>query len=89
MTKKLSKGKRWLLRNVTRQQANSLSQLGYPAITEEDIMDYLVLFRWKQVMPDTLEKMKHDVMCVTVNDYYDYQQWRALTSKEFHDLDLL
>jgi hypothetical protein len=53
------------------------------------MLDYLVNFRWKRKQPETIQEMKEDIKKITANDYFDYQQLKAVTKVGFDDLDHL
>lgn len=89
MSKKISMTTNWLLKGTIKEQVKSLLKSGYTEVTEKDMLDYLVNFRWKRKQPETIQKMKEDIKKITANDYFDYQQLKAVTKVGFDDLDYL
>ncbi|MBO0443522.1 post-transcriptional regulator [Vagococcus fluvialis] len=89
MSKKISMTTNWLLKGTIKEQVKSLLKSGYTEVTEKDMLDYLVNFRWKRKQPETIQKMKEDIKKITANDYFDYQQLKAVTKVGFDDLDHL
>lgn len=66
-------------------------QLGYDSVREDELMNYLVSYRWKKQMPVSLKACKEDISAINPNDFFDYQQLVAQTSsyaiKDWHDLE--
>lgn len=89
MSKKISMTTNWLIKGTIKEQVKSLLKSGYTEVTEKDMLDYLVNFRWKRKQPETIQKMKEDIKKITANDYFDYQQLKAVTKVGFDDLDHL
>lgn len=89
MSKKISMTTNWLLKGTIKEQVKSLLKSGYTEVTEKDMLDYLVNFRWKRRQPETIQEMKEDIKKITANDYFDYQQLKAVTKVGFDDLDHL
>lgn len=48
MSKKISMTTNWLLKGTIKEQVKSLLKSGYTEVTEKDMLDYLVNFRWKR-----------------------------------------
>lgn len=89
MSKKISMTTNWLLKGTIKEQVKSLLKSGYTEVTEKDMLDYLVNFRWKRKQPEAIQEMKEDIKKITANDYFDYQQLKAVTKVGFDDLDHL
>ncbi len=89
MGRKINKQTTWLLKGTIRKLVKSFNEIGYSQITEQEVWEYLVTFRWKRNQPETLSEMKMDIQKVTANDYFDYQQFKAVTKKDFDDLEQL
>lgn len=89
MSKKISMTTNWLLKGTVKEQVKTLLESGYKEVTEKDMLDFLVNFRWKRSKPETIQEMKEDIKKVTANDYFDYQQLKAITKIDFDDLDHL
>lgn len=89
MAKKLNKATTWLLKGSVKEQVKELLADGYQEVTEQDMWDFLVNFRWKRERPDSIQGMKEDIKNITPNDYFDYQQLKAVTKNSFDDLEHL
>mgnify|MGYP002738316957 CR=1 FL=1 len=89
MANKLSKPMTWLLQGTVNNQVAYFLSLGYQDISEKDMWDFLLHYRWKKKKPETIKEMKTDIKKITPNDFFDYQQVKAMTRKEFPDLNQL
>ncbi|SKA11126.1 Post-transcriptional regulator [Pilibacter termitis] len=57
-------------------------KMGYIGITERDLLNYLVNYRWSKQSRWTLNKRKKDILEVQAHEFFDYQRILAATSKE-------
>ena len=89
MGRKLNKATTWLLKGTVKEQVVLLLEEGYQEVTEKDMWDFLLHFRWKRQRPDSIQEMKLDIKKITANDYFDYQQLKAVTKSGFDDLEQL
>lgn len=89
MSKKISLTTSWLLKGTIKEQVGKLLKSGYTEVTEKDMLDFLINFRWKREQPDNINEMKTDIKKITANEYFDYQQLKAVTKIDFDDLDHL
>ncbi len=78
-----------MLRRDVQRKKRALDSSGYHYITEEDIYDYLLHYRWKSGKPATLKVMKDDIRQFTANDFFDYQQIKAMTAVTIEDISEL
>lgn len=66
-------------------------QLGYSAVNEAELVNYLVAYRWKRHIPSSVKACRQDILSIQPNDFFDYQQLKAQTSsltiKDWHDLE--
>lgn len=77
------------LKKTVKKQVEFLLEAGYQEITETDMWEYLLTYRWKRGRPKKISLMKEDIVKVTANNYFDYQQLKAITKNKFEDLDQL
>lgn len=77
------------LKKTVKKQVEFLLEAGYQEITETDMWEYLLTYRWKRGRPKNISLMKEDIVKVTANNYFDYQQLKAITKNKFEDLDQL
>ena len=80
MTKeKLSWLQQKMLNKSIKKKCQNFRELGYSSINEEDLLTYLLTYRWK------------DIQKVKPNEFFDYQQLLAQTSKnplrDWHDIE--
>ncbi|MTD37508.1 hypothetical protein GIX45_02445 [Erwinia sp. CPCC 100877] len=89
--KTLSWHQKVLLKKEIKLKCLSFQQLGYSAVNEADVMNYLVAYRWKKKQPKTIKDCRKDISAIKPNEFFDYQQLVAQTSslqlKDWHDLE--
>lgn len=70
---------------------SELMKMGYGKITENDLWEYLVTYRWKKERPARYSKIVRDIMHISVNDYFTYETLKAqiyeVSSLDQLDLD--
>lgn len=89
MENKLNKTTSWRLKKTIKRQVADFLEAGYHEITEKDMWEYLLNYRWKRKRPESIILMKEDILKISANDYFDYQQLKAMTKINFDDLDQL
>jgi hypothetical protein len=57
-------------------------KLGYHAITEKDLLSYLLSYRWANKNRWTTARKKKDLLEVQAYEYFDYQRILAARSTE-------
>ena len=66
-------------------------ELGYSSINEEDLLTYLLTYRWKKQARLSVKDCRKDIQKVKPNEFFDYQQLLAQTSKnplrDWHDIE--
>lgn len=71
-----------------RIKRHTFKKIGHTEISSEDIKEYLVQYRWKRNLPSSLHQKFTDVQNFSINDFFDYQQVKVLTSeKDSNDLN--
>lgn len=80
MTKQLSWLTTLILHQTVRKKRKEFAQKGYTAITEQNIWEYIREFLWKRQVPTKLSEKKEQILAITVNDFFDYQQLKVQTS---------
>ncbi|WP_086329125.1 post-transcriptional regulator [Enterococcus sp. 4G2_DIV0659] len=87
---KLSWHQKFLLKKELKAKCQSFQQLGYSSVNENELMNYLVSYRWKKKSPSSIKACKEDILHIEPNEFFDYQQLIAQTSsltiKDWHDL---
>ncbi|MFW7432111.1 post-transcriptional regulator [Vagococcus carniphilus] len=84
---KISRTKRWLLKSVVKDWLNKLASNGYQGVTENDVWEYLCEYRWKKSSPETIALIKEDIEKMTPNEFYDYQQMKAMMTNDCQNID--
>ena len=84
---KISRTKRWLLKSVVKDWLNNLASNGYQGVTENDVWEYLCEYRWKKNYPETIALIKEDIEKMTPNEFFDYQQMKAMMTNDCQNID--
>jgi hypothetical protein len=65
-------------------------KLNYTNVSEKDLLQYLLEFRWKYKKDWSIYKKKKDLSVLKVNEYFDYLSLKAKMSQEsIEDVDFL
>ncbi|EHS8008738.1 hypothetical protein SOQ27_001566 [Enterococcus faecalis] len=92
MTKeKLSWLQQKMLNKSIKKKCQNFRELGYSSINEEDLLTYLLTYRWKKQTHLSVKDCRKDIQKVKPNEFFDYQQLLAQTSKktlrDWHDIE--
>ncbi|MGX7419652.1 post-transcriptional regulator [Carnobacterium gallinarum] len=72
-------------------KVKEFAKLGYPYISEDDLWNFLISFRWKRATPDHYYQQIKQIVTLTPNDYLDFASLQAqiyqVESLEEMDLD--
>lgn len=74
---------------VIENQVRKLLDEGYQGITEQDMYEFLEKFYWKIEQPKTIQAMEISISKISANDYFDFQQLKAVTKSDFAELNYL
>ncbi|MEG0731601.1 MAG: post-transcriptional regulator [Vagococcus sp.] len=85
----ISKTKKWRLNPIIKECVVTFSKNGYQEISEEDIWRYILDYRWQKKCPETFQEMKKDLKKLSANDFFDYQQLKAMQKDKFEELNFL
>lgn len=85
----INKTKKWLLHPIIKERVTTFCAAGYQEVTVEELWQYVLEYRWKKRCPQTLQAMKIDLRQITPNNFFDYQQIKAVQKKDFDDLNYL
>ncbi|MBO0470644.1 hypothetical protein JZO66_08805 [Enterococcus sp. DIV0242_7C1] len=78
---KLSWRQRFLVKKELKTTCQSFRELGYSSVDEKELMHYLVSYRWKKSAPASIQACREDILHIKPNEFFDYQQLIAQTSK--------
>lgn len=91
MIKKLSWHQKLLLKKEIKMKCQSFHQLGYSSVDEAALLNYLLSYRWKHQGKQSIKAYKEDILLVQPNEFFDYQQLVAQTTKmqfnDWHDIE--
>lgn len=92
MTKeKLSWLQQKMLNKSIKKKCQNFRELGHSSINEEDLLTYLLTYRWKKQTHLSVKDCRKDIQKVKPNEFFDYQQLLAQTSKnplrDWHDIE--
>nr|WP_269091995.1 post-transcriptional regulator [Enterococcus sp. BWR-S5] len=77
---KLSWHQKVLLSKEIKMKCRSFQENGYQGVNENELLDYLLLYRWKNRQRLSIKECKRDILHIEPNDFFDYQQLVAQTS---------
>lgn len=77
---KLSWHQKVLLSKEIKMKCRSFQENGYQGVNESELLDYLLLYRWKNRQRLSIKECKRDILHIEPNDFFDYQQLVAQTS---------
>nr|WP_245186948.1 post-transcriptional regulator [Enterococcus larvae] len=77
---KLSWHQKVLLSKEIKLKCRSFQENGYQGVSETELLDYLLLYRWKNRQRLSIKECKSDILHIEPNDFFDYQQLVAQTS---------
>lgn len=69
------------LAKAIKAKCHFFHQQGYQTVTEKDLHDYFVAYRWKKQANFSFQMYCEDIARTSINDFFDYQQWLAQTSR--------
>lgn len=55
--------------------------LGYKSVNERELLNYVTEYRWKKKPPKSIVACRQDILSITPNEFFDYQQLKAQTSQ--------
>ncbi|MGK0551024.1 post-transcriptional regulator [Enterococcus faecalis] len=89
--KTLSWRQKFLLKKVIKKKCQVFQQLGYSSVNEDELINYLLAYRWRHKEKMTLKARRKDIQQIEPNDFFDFQQLKAQTStlqlNDWHDLE--
>ncbi|WP_041363472.1 post-transcriptional regulator [Melissococcus plutonius] len=71
---------RLYLKRELREKCQSFHRLGYVAVDEKELWNYLATYRWKHHPISSLKARKEDISQIKPNDFFDYEQLIAQTT---------
>ncbi|WP_086350094.1 post-transcriptional regulator [Candidatus Enterococcus clewellii] len=77
---KLSWHQKVLLSKEIKQKCRSFQDNGYRGVNETELLNYLLLYRWKNQQRLSIKECKRDILHIKPNEFFDYQQLVAQTS---------
>ncbi|MGC6767303.1 post-transcriptional regulator [Enterococcus sp. LJL128] len=91
MMKKLSWHQKMLLSKEIKTKCRSFHEDGYTSVNEQELLNYLLSYRWKSKPKLSIKECKNDILHIQPNDFFDYQQLIAQTSpfrfNDWHDIE--
>ncbi|MFC0234196.1 post-transcriptional regulator [Vagococcus entomophilus] len=70
----------WCIRRKYRE----FLKAGYTTITKEALWEYVTCFLWKREKPTRFLDKKQQILHMTANDFFDYQQIKAQVEDSRH-----
>lgn len=89
--KTLSWRQKLLLKKIIKKKCQAFHQMGYVSVNEDDLIHYLLTYRWKHKDKMSLKDCREDIQRIKPNEFFDFQQLIAQTSPlqlhDWHDLE--